>query len=121
MHPKEALRLSFRIDLKRDCIQLRDPLDIWQCHINTHELEKFLKKYRRTRVETRPRSERRRGCFLWLRREMTAGPKNGTKDDYLADAQRNFDISKHDFNSAWGEAIRVTKSDWSKPGRPKSS
>ena len=121
MHPKETRRLSFRIDLEKDRIELRDPMDIWLCQINAHELEQFLRRYRSTRVETKTRSQRRGDCFNWLCSEMNVGPKDGSKADYLDDAQRKFGISKHDFDSAWGEAIRETKSDWSKPGRPKSS
>jgi hypothetical protein len=47
MKPAETMRLSFRINLAKNRIELRDPLDLWDCHINAHELELFFEEVQR--------------------------------------------------------------------------
>ena len=100
MAPNEALRLSFQIDLTRDCIELRDPTDRWRCELNAHELELFLKKYKRSRLESKSRQERQRECFEWLCKKMKSGPQQGNKSDYRKEAKRLTGISNQDFDAA---------------------
>jgi hypothetical protein len=119
MAPHEALRLSFRFDLTRDCIELRDRTDRWLCQLNAHELELFLRKYKRSRLAPQSPLERKSECFKWLCQEMRAS-QQGNKNYYRTESKRLFGVSNHGFDAAWSEAITQTNSGWNKPGRRKS-
>ena len=110
MAPSDANRLSFGIDLTNDCVEIRYPTDRWRCELNAHELELFLKKYKRSRVELRSREERQGECFEWLCKEMRSGPQQGIKSHYLHEAKRRNGISDHDFEAAWSKAVILKQS-----------
>jgi hypothetical protein len=61
-------------------------------------------------------------CFEWLCEEMQAGPQNGAKPEYEAEAIATFGVSQRAFNRAWANAVRANPdSNWGKSGRPKKN
>jgi hypothetical protein len=60
-------------------------------------------------------------CRKGLERLMAANPKNRskTKDEYFAQAEAEFGVSRRGFDRAWATAIADTGANWDLPGAPK--
>jgi hypothetical protein len=116
----ETNRLSFRINPAKNCIELRDPADRWNCRLNQHELDRFLAKYASIRFSEEPMGHRRDRCLKWLIEKMQK-PKEGSKAAYRRQAVKEFGVTARAFDSLWAHAIEVTGSNWAQSGRPKSN
>jgi hypothetical protein len=119
MHASKTNNLGFRINIKKDCIELRDPSDTWSCLINAQELESFLHKYRTNRSGTHSSQERQSNCLVWLN-IMMKKPKRKSKSQCRTEAVEKFSVSARAFDRLWKKAIGDAHPSWPQPGPLKS-
>jgi hypothetical protein len=120
LNPIEINHDATQIDIQNNRISLgRFPGSWWTCMVNSHELERFLDKHAPTRSDP---TSMNKACLDWFVEQMRDGrPKKRKKSDYCKEAGHRFKLSQRRVRFLWAQARAETRSDWNKPGRPKSS
>ncbi len=94
------------------------------CWLHAKELRNYLERTRHSRWGTVSDEARKYECFSWLCSLMAnheTGAPHPRKTELLVEARARFGVGKRPFERIWKDANEKTGSNWSKPGRPKSS
>jgi hypothetical protein len=119
LSPKEVRHFAFQIDLVRGHVTLNGSARPFQCEVNTHDLERFLAKYRSSRASYQSTADKEAACSEWLRAQMSDQSKQkNNKSSYRSEAISRFGVSRRAFDNSWD--LNAPPS-WRKAGRPRKS